>query len=107
MITKTTSIKSFDIESNYSNVTRATMKISYSTTRNMKAHIASHNFKVLNKKDDGEPDTCNCRENGPPCPLGGECQVESIAYKATVTTKENTPVSRAVPGKAGKATALP
>ena len=80
---------------------RATMRISYSTTRNMKAHIASHNMKILNKKDDRQPDTCNCRENGPPCPLGGECQVESIVYKATVTTKENTPVIKTYHGMTG------
>ena len=81
--------------------TRATMKISYSTTRNMKAHIASHNMKILNKKDDGQPATCNCRENGPPCPLGGECQVTSIVYKASVTTKESTPITKTYHGMTG------
>ena len=80
---------------------RATMKISYSTTRNMKAHIASHNMKILSKKDDSQPNTCNCRENGPPCPLGGECQVTSIVYKASVTTKESTPIIKTYHGMTG------
>ena len=81
--------------------TRATMKISYSTTRNMKAHIASHNMKILNKKDDTETAECNCRVNGPPCPLGGECQIKSVVYKATVTTKENNPIIKTYHGMTG------
>ena len=80
---------------------RATMKISYSTTRNMKAHISSHNMKILNRKEDSQPDSCNCRANGPPCPLGGECQVKSIVYKATVTTKEDSPIIKTYHGMTG------
>jgi hypothetical protein len=80
---------------------RATMKISYSTTRNMKAHISSHNMKILNRKEDSQPDSCNCRANGPPCPLGGKCQVKSIVYKATVTTKEDSPIIKTYHGMTG------
>ena len=68
---------------------RSTLNISYSTTRNMRAHIAMHDMKILSKKDDDEQEvTCKCRANGPPCPLGGECQISSIVYKATVTNKD-------------------
>ena len=81
---------------------RSTLKISYSTTRNMKAHIAAHNMKILNKKDDDEQEaTCNCRANGPPCPLGGECQISSIVYKATVTTKDGSNISKFYHGMTG------
>ena len=81
---------------------RSTLKISYSTTRNMKAHIAAHNMKILSKKDDDEQEvTCNCRANGPPCPLGGECQISSLVYKATVTTKDGSNVSKFYHGMTG------
>ena len=49
---------------------RATMKVAYSTTRNMKAHIAAHNRKILSK-DEEISEGCNCQENGDPCSLGG------------------------------------
>ena len=68
----------------------------------MKAHIAAHNMKILSKKEDDEQEvTCNCRANGPPCPLGGECQISSIVYKATVTTKDGSNVSKFYHGMTG------
>ena len=47
------------------------MKVAYSTTCNMKAHIAAHNRKILSKKEEPS-EGCNCRENGDPCPLEGQ-----------------------------------
>ena len=68
----------------------------------MKAHIAAHNMKILSKKEDDEQEvTCNCRANGPPCPLGGECQISSIVYKATVTTKDGSNISKFYHGMTG------
>jgi hypothetical protein len=69
------------------------MKVAYSTTRNMKAHIAAHNRKILSKNE-VISDGCNCRGNGDPCPLGGQCLQGPMVYKATVTTKESNPISK-------------
>ena len=79
---------------------RATMKVAYSTTRNMKAHIAAHNRKILSKTEELS-EGCNCRENGDPCPLGGQCLQGPMVYKATVTTKESNPISKTYHGMTG------
>ena len=80
--------------------TRATMKVAYSTTRNMKAHIAAHNRKILSKNEESS-EGCNCRENGDPCPLEGQCLQGPMVYKATVTTKESNPISKTYNGMTG------
>ena len=61
---------------------RNTVKVSYSTTKNMKAHIDQHNKTIINPKLD-EGKGCNCRkpEN---CPLNGECLQKSVIYQADV-----------------------
>ena len=67
---------------------RSVIKFSYGSTRNMKAHIAAHNIKLLNNKE--KEDTfrgCNCRVKCD-CPLDGQCQTKSVVYKATVTTNQ-------------------
>ena len=43
--------------------TRATIKISYGTTRNMKAHIAAHNKKILNTKIQPIPTVTTNQQN--------------------------------------------
>ena len=48
--------------------TRATFKISYCTTRNMKAHIAAHNKRIL-RNDVPLQEGCTCRTNSVQCPL--------------------------------------
>ena len=80
--------------------TRSTMKVAYSTTRNMKAHIAAHNRKILNKKEESS-EGCNCRENGDLCPLEGQCLQGPMVHKAMVTTKESNPVSKTYHGITG------
>ena len=67
---------------------RSVLKFSYGATRNMKAHIAAHNSKLLNnsKKENISRD-CNCRVKNN-CPLEGKCQTKSVVYKATVTTNQ-------------------
>ena len=79
---------------------RATMKVAYSTTRNMKAHIAAHNRKILSKNEEVS-EGCNCQVNGDPCPLGGQCLQGPMVYKATVTTKESNPISKTYHGMTG------
>ena len=88
-------------------INRHNMKMSYCTTKNIKAHLAAHNKKILNPKIDA---SCNCRsyesrlksrnvklrkelknpslpDNHPPpnwfpkgCPVNGECLTESVIY---------------------------
>ena len=35
-----------------------------------------------------QADDCNCRGDSVPCPLDGHCLIQSIVYKATVTTNQ-------------------
>ena len=68
---------------------RNTIKMSYCTCKNLKAHIDGHNRNILhpNVKTKG---SCNCKpkfkEN---CPLPGECQTSSLVYQCDVITEEN------------------
>ena len=62
---------------------RNNVKLSYSTTKNMKKHISAHNKKVLEQKPDNQERLCNCR-NKDECPLDGKCLIKSIVYQADV-----------------------
>ena len=59
----------------------------------MGAIISNHNAKILNdrrelnKSRDDKKD-CNCRAGKQSCPLEGNCQVEAIVYKATITAED-------------------
>ena len=57
-----------------------------STMPNMKMKINKHNAKILKKSSQTKP-RCNCqKERKKDCPLPGKCTVESVIYKATITT---------------------
>ena len=56
---------------------------------NMKAAITGHNFKIQKREEETPSFGCNCTGRCGPCPLGGRCQVDSVVYKATVTTDNN------------------
>ena len=63
---------------------RNTLKISYSTTRNMKAVFDAHNKKLLKQHTQEESrKSCSCQKK-PECPLKGECLQENVVYQATV-----------------------
>ena len=68
---------------------RNTLKMSYCTCKNLKAHIDGHNRNILQPKVKTKG-SCNCKpkfkEN---CPLPGECQTSSIVYQCDVITEEN------------------
>ena len=70
---------------------RNTIKVSYSCLPNMKSIIIGHNNKILNEEQqeniNDKKKQCNCR-NKDECPLNGSCQIESIIYKAIVSTDE-------------------
>ena len=65
---------------------RNCVKLSYSTTKNMKRHIDAHNRKVLDEKEEPEDvRLCNCRKKED-CPLEGKCLTKSVVYDAEVET---------------------
>ena len=56
---------------------------------NVKAKISNHNFQV--KRAEEEPNVnygCNCTQVIGPCPLGGNCFVNSVVYGAEVTDSQ-------------------
>ena len=61
------------------------LKLSYSTTMNMAQVISKHNKKVMgNGTVVEEAKGCNCRGGLDSCPVGGQCRVEGVLYKAVV-----------------------
>ena len=73
-----------------------TLKVSYSCMPNMAAVIRQHNKATINNVS--KPPTfpgchttdskrCNCRTKGN-CPMDGNCQVQSVVYRATVETAD-------------------
>ena len=69
-------------------IEKKTIKVSYSCTINMKNVIKQHNSKILSEKPTQQQKPCNCRYKES-CPLKGNCQAQTIEYKATVPTQEN------------------
>ena len=65
---------------------RHTVKLSYSCTRNIASHIASHNQRILKKRNQNER-KCNCTLE--PCPLNGECLTTGLVYSGTLQAKQN------------------
>ena len=72
-------------------INRNTVKISYRCMPNMKQKISNHNFKVQKGETDRQTEYgCNCSGVMGPCPLGGNCLVNSVVYRAEVTHDDNT-----------------
>ena len=65
-----------------------TLKISYCTTKNLGAHIAAHNRRILQPAQREVP-RCNCKNKFKPnCPLPGKCTVSNVVYQADVITTD-------------------
>ena len=75
-------------------ISRHTLKLSYSCSPNMKTIISGHNAKILrqtSKKKEEEPKGCNCQKSKKDkCPIPGRCKEETLIYKATVKTADQT-----------------
>ena len=71
----------------YNHFNRATLKMSYSTCRNVKAHVDSHNRNIIQPSVKENP-TCNCRIKAD-CPLAGQCSASQIVYQAKVTEEKS------------------
>ena len=64
-----------------------TIKLSFSTVRNMRAIVDSHNKQVVTKTQVGK-EPCNCQKSRI-CPLGripGGCRATNVVYQADVLT---------------------
>ena len=58
------------------------IKFSYTSTRNMKSIISSHNKQILTPKN--KKVGCNCRIKNS-CPLDNKCLTSQLIYQADVT----------------------
>ena len=68
----------------YSILNKNTLKISYSTTPNIKSIMQGHNKKLLRGKEKkGETKECSCRVKNQ-CPLENKCIQQDVIYQATV-----------------------
>jgi hypothetical protein len=66
-------------------INRNTVKISYRCMPNFKRKISNHNFKIQKEEEEIQPNHgCNCTRAIGPCPLGGNCLVNSLVYRAEV-----------------------
>ena len=67
-------------------INKNNVKLSYSTTKNMKRVIQNHNSKILRKNVTCDKEkTCSCpRSRKDSCPLENKCLTKSLVYKATV-----------------------
>ena len=66
---------------------RNTVKISYSTTKNVRSIISSNNNKLLNPKQNNDTNLreCNCVP-ATSCPVNGKCLRSSLIYSCKVET---------------------
>ena len=62
---------------------RNTIKLGYSTTRNLNQHIKGHNAKLARGAETVSNRECNCR-NPTECPLLGKCVQHNVLYSAKV-----------------------
>ena len=69
---------------------RSTIKVSFCTTQNMKAHIDKHNRTLLNPIVTlNDEKTCKCQVKNE-CPLQGNCLQKSVVYQADITERNRT-----------------
>ena len=66
-------------------INKNNVKLSYSTTKNIKRILQNHNSKILKKNDERNEKTCSCPSTKKStCPLDNQCLSKCIVYKATV-----------------------
>ena len=68
-------------------INKNNVKLSYSTTKNIKRILQNHNSKILNTSETEKTEkTCSCPEKRKDkCPLDNKCLSKSLVYKATVS----------------------
>ena len=65
---------------------RNKVKVSYSSTQNIKGIINNHNMNILHQNNEIK-DECNCR-NKKYCPLGGKCLSPNIVYQGKINSSQ-------------------
>ena len=67
-------------------VNKNTVKLGYSCMPNLKQKIDSHNHRICRGEVTPEQPKCNCTGVMGDCPLGGNCLVRGVIYRAEITT---------------------
>ena len=71
-------------------INRNTVKVSYRCMGNMKQKISRHNSKIQQAEEVRPSDFgCNCTAAIGPCPLAGNCLVNSVVYGAEVISNNS------------------
>ena len=74
-------------------INRHTIKLSYSTMKNLKSHISSTNLKKLNSNQKKESvQVCKCEKDKEikQCPVNKQCTKDNVVYQAEVKSKFGT-----------------
>ena len=67
-------------------INRNTIKVSYRCMPNMKQVLGKQNSKISKQNTaPSPPPGCNCQGGPTTCPLNGNCLIDELVYKATVT----------------------
>ena len=70
-------------------INRNTVKVSYRCMANFKQKISGHNLQVRKAEENRQTNFgCNCTKAIGPCPLGGNCLVDSVVYGAEVADSQ-------------------
>ena len=71
-------------------INKNNVKLSYSTTKNMKRILQNHNSKILKSDETENQKTCSCpKTKKDKCPMQNKCLSKNIVYKATVESSGN------------------
>ena len=65
---------------------RHTIKLSYSCTKNVAHHIASHNTKMIRGGKAKGKAGCNCNDKAS-CPIPGDCMSQNVVYQALIDSE--------------------
>ena len=77
-------------------INRNTIKISYKCMGNMKQKISRHNSRIRKSEEVNQTFFgCNCTDAIGPCPLGKNCLVKSMVYRAEVIDEHSNKQTRA------------
>ena len=74
---------------------RKTLKITYSSTKNIFQIINNHNKEVIkefqdraNNNNNNKENQCNCKIRNN-CPMNGSCNLNNVVYQGIIDPKEN------------------
>ena len=71
-------------------INRHTVKLSYSTMRNIRSHITASNNKKLKSSQAEIVEQCKCDKENLQCPVNEQCMLNNVVYEAKVKTNYTT-----------------